>query len=406
VTTKKPSTKPGKAAARKSSSKFTPKKTTKKKETKTSVKSKKTTTKKKVSTKSTTSNTKPVKKKKRKKTEPEEETQFEFRNYFESEPQLDTIDENSPTEEILAAYQRVILVQAKKHMPKDDRTRHIELEDLIAQGKLGVFDAIDRFKNPNRKNPRHGVFQMECNYKIREHIYAHTLGSSSLLSIPKYIQRGLQHVAQIFNLMQNHTVAEEILKRPGPATDQEIVDFIYNEDERLPLKSKTFIRKQISKKVSKEEFEQIYMGVTTHRRGSQHSFVKNNLSNVGKVLHIKEKIWYTFKSNSTKYSRGVELILSAQRKQIVLEDENIHTHISIDGVESSLVQQELYDRGVELCGEDDFKLVFDSICLGLTYEELSEKYGRKRSEVIESVKLNLKLLRQDEIFIQHYEDLK
>lgn len=330
--------------------------------------------------------------------------EYKFKNYFESEPQLDTVNQDSPIEHILAAYQRVVFVQAKRHLPPVNRPGGMELEDLIAQGNLGLCDAVDQYSNPDRKTPKYS-FHMACLYKIREHIYTYCIGNANQLGTPRYIQRGLMHVAQIFQLMQNQTVAEQILKRPGPASTQEIVEFLYDDDERLPLKSKTFIKKQINRQVSKKEFEQIYSGVTTHKRGSQHSYVKNNLSDVGKILHIKEKIWYTFKSNNMKYKRGIELILSARRSQTPLED-SLHAPIKKETVESKVAQRELYARGVELCGENEFKIVFDNICLGLSYEEIGNKHGMSKSAVTDIVKKSLRALRQDEVFIEYYKELK
>lgn len=330
--------------------------------------------------------------------------EYEFRNYFESEPQLDTVSQESNLEDILAAYQRVVFVQAKRHLPPSNRPGGMELEDLIAQGNLGLCDAVDQYTNPKRKTPKYS-FHMACLYKIRDHIYTYCIGNANQLGTPRYIQRGLMHVAQIFQLMQNQTVAEQILNRPGPASTQEIVEFIYDEDERLPLKTKTFIKKQINRKVSRKEFEQIYIGVVTHRRGSQHSYVKNNLSDVGKILHIKEKIWYTFKSNNMKYKRGIELILSARRSQTPLED-SLHAPVKQETVESKVAQRELYKRGIEICGEKDFIMVFDNICLGLSYEEISKKHGLSKNAVTESVKKSLRALRQDEVFIEYYKELK
>lgn len=330
--------------------------------------------------------------------------EYKFKNYFESEPQLDTVDQDSEVADILAAYQRIIFVHAKRHLPPANRPGGMELDDLIAQGNLGLCDAIDQYRNPERKTPKYS-FHMACLYKIRDHIYKYCIGNANQLGTPAYIQRGLMHVAQIFQLMQNQTVAEQILKRPGPASTQEIVEFIYDEDERLPLKSKTFIKKQINRAVSKKEFEQIYTGVMVHKRGSQHSYVKNNLSDVGKILHIKEKIWYTFKSNNMKYKRGIELILSARRSQTPLED-SLHAPIRKETVESKVAQRELYMRGVELCGEQEFRIVFDNICLGLSYEEIAQKHKMTKPFVTDTVKKCLRALRQDEVFIEYYKGLK
>jgi len=330
--------------------------------------------------------------------------QYKFKNYFESEPQLDTVDENSDVTDILAAYHRIIFVYAKRHLPPPNRPGGIELDDLIAQGQMGICDAVDLFRNPERRTPKY-KFHMACLYRIRDHIYKYCIGNANQLNTPVYIQRGLMHVAQIFELMQSQTVAEAVLKKPGPASNEDIIQFLYQEDERLPLKSKAFIKRQINKKVSKKEFEQIYRGVTEHRRGSQHSYVKNNLSPVGKILHIKEKIWYTFKCNNMKYPRGIQLILSARRSQTPLEDA-IHSPTKADTVESKVAQRELFERGIALCGKVEFHIVFDNTCIGLSYDEIAIKYKMKKAEVTDIVKKCIRSLRTDEVFIEYYKELK
>ena len=431
TTNKKKTTSKKKAPAKKTTSKKTAAKKSTKKTTTKKTAAKKTTTRKKAVTKTTAKKKTTSKRKKKAEvsaasvadaavlaeeaediiaSSPEKEEEenvhkeYEFKNYFESEPQLDTITKDSEVEEILAAYQRIVFVHAKRHLPPANRPGGMELEDLISQGNLGLCDAIDQYRNPDRKTPKYS-FHMACLYKIRDNIYNYCIGNANQLGTPRYIQRGLMHVAQIFQLMQNQLVAEQILKRPGPATTQEIVEFIYDEDERLPLKSKTFIKRQINRKVSKKEFEQIYTGVMVHKRGSQHSYVKNNLSDVGKILHIKEKIWYTFKSNNMKYKRGIELILSARRSQTPLED-SYHAPVKKETVESKVAQRELYGRGVELCGEQEFKIVFDNICLGLAYDEIAEKHNLTKANVTDIIKKSLRALRQDEVFIEYYKSMK
>jgi len=357
--------------------------------TKTPKKSKKSTTKTKSKTKPTKKVTKSTKK-----------TDYKFVNYFQSEPQLDEITHKSDPEDILNAYERIIWVTAKKHY-KMGRTS-TELEDLIAQGQLGVCEAIKRYKNPNTR-PRY-KFHMLCLYNIRDYIFKYCIRNVNQLKTPVYIQRELMHVAQIFQLMNNQTVAEAILKREGPSTESEIIAFIYDEDERLPLKSKTFIKKQINKKVNKKEFEQIYNGIISHELGSRHSYVKNNLSDVGKILHIKEKIWYTFKSNNMKYERGIKLILSAKQSQDSL-DAAIHSPIPKEVIEQNVAQKQLIDHGSKICGKLNFRILFENKCMDMNYAEISKTHNIKKNMVTDIIKKSIKLLQKDPVFQEMFKEL-
>jgi hypothetical protein len=245
---------------------------------------------------------------------------------------------------------------------------------------------------------------MLCNYNIRDYIFKYCIANVNQLKTPVYIQRELMHVSQIFQLMNNQTVAEQILKRPGPATDNEIVQFIYDEDERLPLKPKTFIKKQINKKVTKKEFEQIYHGIVNHELGSRHSYVKNNLTDVGKILHIKEKIWYTFKSNNMKYERGINLIFSAKQSQDSL-DAAVHSPLPKEIVEDKVSRKQLIEHGGRICGKLNFQILFENKCMDMNYEEISKKHDIKKSMVTEIIKKSIKLLQKDEIFQEYFKEM-
>ena len=327
----------------------------------------------------------------------EDNEDFQFVNYFKSEPQLDTITHNSPPEDIIKAYERIIWVTAKKHLRQGT-----DLEDLLSQGKLGVCEAIIRYQNPE-KRPKY-KFHMLCLYNIRNSIFKYCIGNVNQLKTPVYIQRELMHVAQIFQLMNNQSVAEKILGRPGPSTENEVITFLYDEDERLPLKSKTFIKKQINKKVSSTEFDQIYGGIVTHELGSRHSYVKNNLTDIGKILHIKEKIWYTFKSNNMKYERGMKLILSARVSQDTL-DAAVHTPIPGEKIEQKVARRQLLKHGEKVCGEENFKILLENKCLDMNYDEIATKYKLRKSTVTEIIKKSIKILQKDPIFKEYFEEL-
>jgi RNA polymerase sigma factor (sigma-70 family) len=323
---------------------------------------------------------------------------YEFINYFASEPQLEQIDYDSDPERILAAFQRIIWVTAKRHLRPG-----IELEDLVGQGQLGVCEAILKYKNPETR-PRYN-FKMSCLYSIRDSIFKYCIGNVNQLKTPVYIQRGLMHVAQIFQYMNNQAVAEQVLKREGPATEREIVKFLYDEEERLPKKSKAFIKRQINRKVSNKEFEQIYSGIVNHELGSKHSFVKNNLTDVGKILHIKEKIWYTFDSNNMRYERGIKLILMAREATQESLESAIYAPSISGGTEKAVTQKELFDQGIKICGELNFKILFENKCLDKNYQEIATKYNLKKSTVTDIIKKSIKLLQKDPFFQEFFEEL-
>jgi len=322
---------------------------------------------------------------------------YKFENFFKSEKQLENITYKSDPDKILKAYERLVYIYAKTHVRE-----RVELEDLMAEAQKGICEAIKDFNDPDTPK-RPYTFNQACLYKIRESVYQYCLRNASQIKTPYYIQRGCMHIGQIFKLMQNQKVAEAILGRFGPATEQEIIDFIYNEKERLPLKTKKFIKAQINKKVSKEEFEQIYSGIVKHQLGSKHSYVKNNLTDVGKILHIKEKIWYSADSNNMKYSRVIDLVLTARQAQVSL-DPTMYGYGS-EKIEKKIFTKEIFDYGKEICGEKNFSVLIANKCYDMNYEEISKKYNIKKNAVTEIIKGSLRLLRKDPLFQDWFNDL-
>ena len=322
---------------------------------------------------------------------------YVFRNYFESETQLKDITYKSPLEDIVSAYTRLILVYASNHV-RDG----VELEDLMSEGKRGVIEAHKEFNDKKRKKPNYN-FHQACLYKIRSCIFQFCLRNATQIKTPYYIQRGSMHVAQIYKLMSNQSVAEDILGRKGPATEQEIIAFLYDEDERLPKKGIRFIKKHITKKSSKEEFNQILSGILNHELGSRHSYVKNNLTNTAKVLHIKEKIWYTSFSNKMEYKRVMDLILSARQSKIELTP-NIFTQQS-SNVEKEVLQKELIAHGRKVCGEKNFNVLLYHKIFDKTYDEISVAFSIRKDEILEILKKCIRILRKDPYFQESFNSL-
>lgn len=319
---------------------------------------------------------------------------YKFRNYFESETQLKDVTAKSDPEEILKAYSRLILVCANNHVREG-----VELEDLIGEGQKGIVEAIIDF--PKKK--RRYNFQQFCLYKIRQHIYQYCLSNANQIKTPYYIQRGCMHVGQIFKLMSNQSTAEKLLNRRGPASEQEIIDFLHDDKERLPLKPMKFIKDQITKDPKSPEFKQILSGVLNHELGSRHSYVKNNLTDVGKILHIKEKLWYTASSNNMDYGRVIGLILSARRSKVEFTP-NLHS-TSFNRGDTELARKQLIEQGIKVCGETNFKIFVENKMYDKNYEEIAEKFSVKKSEVVDIIKKCIKLLRKDPIYLEMFKDL-
>ena len=323
---------------------------------------------------------------------------YKFRNYFTSETQLKDIDWDSDPAEILTAYARLINVYASKHLREG-----VELDDLVSEGQRGVCEAIEEYRNPKTRKKKNYNFYQACLYKIRSCIYQYCLRNITQLKTPYYIQRGCMHIGQIFKLMSNQYVAEELLGRRGPATEDEIIDFIYNESERLPLKSMRYIKAQITKPKNSPEFKQILSGVMNHELGSRHSYVKNNLTDPGKILHIKQKLYYAASSNNMNYKRVVDLILSARHSKIEFTPK-IHS-APYEDVESVAERKELIARGRELCGQVHFDIFIENKLLDKSYDEIAESRSLKKSIILDIIKKCIKTLQQDPVFIEKFQTL-
>jgi len=329
---------------------------------------------------------------------------YKYKNFYKSETQLDSITYNSPPEKIIEAFDRLIYVHSSNHVREG-----IELDDLIAEGRKGICIAIQEFQNPEERKKKNYNFQQGCLYKVREAIYQYCLGNVSQIKTPYYIQRGCMHVGQIFKLMSNLQVAEELLKKKGHASEHEIISFIYNEDERLPNKPLKYIKKQIKRDPKSPEFKQILDGVLNHKRGSGHSFVKSNLTGVGKVLHIKEKLWYAAtRSNGMSYKRVIDLILSARQSQV---EYNPNCYIegstsSADQLDTQFYRKQMMEYGSKACGERNFEIFTQNKLFDKTYSELSELYSEKKSTIVDIVKNCIKILRNDKNFQEMFQGIQ
>lgn len=321
-------------------------------------------------------------------------TDYKYTNYFQSEGQLKNVNFDSDPEDILKAYGRLIYVYASNHVRE-----MAELEDLIAEGQKGVCEAIKEFNNPNRKKRNYNFAQC-CLYKIRANIYQYCLRNTTHIKTPYYIQRGCMHIAQIFKLMAKQNVAEQLLDRPGSATEQEVIDFIYDEEEVLPLKSMEFIRSQITKKGTAQDINQILSGILNHELGSRHSYIKNSLTDVGKVLQIKSKLVYSAKSNNMDYKRVVDLILLARNSTTELK-EDLPTQKHID-MEKLVEIKELVRRGADLCGPENFDIFVSHKIYEKSIGEISKEKGIQKIKINEIVLMCTDLLKQDPVFLDKF----
>lgn len=322
---------------------------------------------------------------------------YKFVNYFSSENQLKSVNHKSDPELILKAFNRLVWVYASNHVREG-----VEIEDLVAEGQKGICKAIQEYNDADRQKPNYN-FHQACLYNIRSNIFQYCLRNTTLIKTPYYIQRGCLHFSQIYKLMCEQTTAEKLLKRPGPATEQEIIDFLYDEQERLPLKSMKFIKAQITKKKSKEEFEQILSGILNHELGSRHSYVKNNLTDVGKVLHLKQKLYFTSQSTSKSYKRMIDLILSVKQTKVDLT--SLSGSSNPANVEDSVIKNQLITRGKELCGEFNFNVFLQNKLFNKNYQELAEEFNLEKSELVSIIKQCLKLLQDDLLFKELYQEM-
>lgn len=343
---------------------------------------------------------------KRRKKYTSKQDDYEFKNFYESETQLKNINENSPPEVIIENFTRLIHVHANNHVREG-----VEIEDLIAEAKSGLVEVIleakedKKKKNTGKKKKKEKTynFQQACLYRIRQKIFQYCLRNANQIKTPYYIQRGCMHVGQIFKLLSNQSTAEKILGRKGPPTEHEIIDFLFDENERLPLKPMKFIKAQIKKDSNKKEFNQILSGILNHELGSRHSYIKNNLTDVGKVLHIKEKLWYTSSSNNMNYERVINLILSARQTKVELTPTTYSPQYS--GMDRHVLQGEIMELGKKVCGEAEFTLFVQNKVYDKTYDEIAKLYNIKKPVVIDTIKECIKKLRKDENFIDFFNSL-
>lgn len=320
---------------------------------------------------------------------------------------LDTVPDE-PIEKIIEGYERLIYIHSMRHV-RDG----VELEDLIEEGRRGVVEAYQLYTNPRpeQKLPNYS-FHQSCLYKLRSNIFYYCLNNASPLKTPIYVQRGCMHVGQIFKILSNQHAAEELFGREGPATEQEIKEFLYDETNRLPTaedikKGKARytideIKSMIVRKEDDKYFDQILDGVLHHRNGSRHSFVKNSLTDKGKVLHIKNKLYFCAEQNQMKYKRVIDLILSA--RVLVSDLDSGFQKPSSFNIELEIARRQIIQRGRELVGEYRFNIFVDSVLHDLTYGKIAEKYGIKKSKVSDIINQCLNILRSDETFQQLYKE--
>ena len=318
-------------------------------------------------------------------------------------------------EKIIESYERLIFVQASKHLRE-----RVELEDLMSEGRQGIVEAYRLYTDEGTKVPDYS-FHQAVMYRLTR-IFYYCLNNASPLKTPIYVQRGCMHIGQIFKILGNQNAAEELFGREGPATDEEIIEFIYDEDNRMPTaeeldaghliyKTRTAplkyrlkgIKKMIVRDESDEYFDQILDGVLHHRNGNRHTFVKNNLTDKGKVLHIKNKLHFCAKQNQMKYERVIELILSA-RVMVHEIDDNFQQDSGFD-IEKEVSRKQVIERGMEVVGKEHFSIFVDSALNDMTYGKIAEKYGLKKSKVSDIISQCATKLRKDEIFQQLYEEL-
>lgn len=315
---------------------------------------------------------------------------------------------DEPLEKIIESYERLIYVQASKHL----RDR-VELEDLMSEGRQGIIEAYRLFTEPDLadKVPNY-TFHQAVMYRLTK-IFYYCLNNASPLKTPIYIQRGCMHIGQIFKILSNQNAAEEVLGVTEQPTDTDITEFIYDEEDRFPTKDELvagesrYTLKQIKNMIVRDEsdpyFEQILDGILHHRNGNRHTFVKNNLSDKGKVLHIKNKLYFCAKQNKMKYGRLIDLILSAR---VLIHDlDSGLQKPSTFNLDTEVSRRRVIERGKELVGEHNFNIVLDATLNDLTYGKISEKYGIKKSKVSDIINQCVAVLRNDPIYQQLYEEL-
>lgn len=321
--------------------------------------------------------------------------EYTFDNYYKSEPQIDEVSYTDDLEIILKAFDNICQTHARKHTAPG-----VDYEDLYCEARLGVVEVVDFWMSGKKKKY---PFKQHCLYKIREVTYQYCLNNRTEISTPFYIQRGCQHVAQILKILKNAPTSLELIGSENPS-ESEIETFLLDENERLPLKSDEFIRNQINPNLTPAQFIQVYENVTQHKRGSGHSFAKKNLTDVGKVLHLKQKIWYNATSNNMKFSRVIGLILSAQDSKTSCDAGFYGTDTR--GPDKELVMLKVLERGSEICGKECFDIFTASKFSRKKYEDIENETGKSKKEISFIVRDCLKKLQQDPLLKQYYEELE
>jgi predicted DNA-binding protein YlxM (UPF0122 family) len=217
----------------------------------------------------------------------------------------------------------------------------------------------------------------------------------------------------MFKFLGNQNTAEDLFGRPGPATEQEIIDFIYDEEDRFPTMDEVedgtskYTVEEIKEMIVRDEtddyFDQILDGVLHHRNGNRHPFVKTNLSDKGKVLHIKNKLYFCAQQNQMKYRRVIDLILSA--RVLVHDIDDSFQKASDYDADKELARKTVLDKGKELVGEEQFNIFIDRVLYDMNYGKIAEKYGIKKSKVSDIINDCLAKLRNSEVLQELYQEL-
>lgn len=104
---------------------------------------------------------------------------------------------NHPIDEILKSYFREIVVIARKYVRPA-----VDFEDLVAEGIMGLLDAIKRW-DPERANNNPSAFHNLAIVRIKSNMFEFFLANNSSYSIPNYMARAITLVDQTRNLIES-----------------------------------------------------------------------------------------------------------------------------------------------------------------------------------------------------------